>query len=236
MSQPESSRRIGQLLTLTVLIGIVLMFVVFSRTDWLSPIIARESRLRDFVRDQTATAVLMIAAAYAALAALPIPFATIGAIVVGWSLGFWLGVPTVSFASTAGACLTFVAARWFSRRSTWLANNRNVEKFQRHFREEGLYYIILLRVMPGLPFFLVNACLAQTRVSLSTFWLASQIAMLPGTAVAVAAGAALPSLSRLQKEGVQSIVSWPFAVALILIAAQPLLIRWFFKSRKKPNE
>jgi uncharacterized membrane protein YdjX (TVP38/TMEM64 family) len=85
---------------------------------------------------------------------------------------------------------------------------------------EGAFYLFTLRLVPLFPFFVVNAVMGLTAVPLSTFYLVSQIGMLPGTAVYVNAGTRLGELTSLS-----GIVSPGLLVSFALLGVFPLAAR-----------
>jgi uncharacterized membrane protein YdjX (TVP38/TMEM64 family) len=91
--------------------------------------------------------------------------------------------------------------------------NRGVEA-------DGAYYLLALRLAPVVPFFVINAALGLTRMRVCTFWLVSQIGMLPVTAVYVNAGTQLSHV-----DSPRDILSPARLVSLALVGLVPLLLR-----------
>ena len=110
-------------------------------------------------------------------------------------------------------------------------------KFNDSLEREGPFYLFTLRLIPAVPFFIVNAVMGLTPLKTRTFWWVSQIGMLAGTAVFVYAGASVPNLSTLAEKGVNAAFSptqmMQIVGAFVLMGAFPLLARWaikYFKS------
>ena len=76
-----------------------------------------------------------------------------------------------------------------------------------------------------MPFFVINLVMGLTPLRLGTFWWVSQVGMLPGTAVYVYAGAAVPDLQALSESGVGGIVSPQVLAAFVLLGLFPLLVK-----------
>lgn len=130
-------------------------------------------------------------AVYVAVTALSLPGAAIMTLAGGAIFGFVLGTVLVSFASTIGATLAFLAARFLLR--DWVqsrfgdrlgALNAGVER-------EGAFYLFALRLVPLFPFWLINLAMGLTTLSTGMFYVVSQAGMLAGTAVFVYAGTQL---------------------------------------------
>jgi uncharacterized membrane protein YdjX (TVP38/TMEM64 family) len=81
-------------------------------------------------------------------------------------------------------------------------------------------------LLPVVPFFIVNAVMGLTPIRVRTFWWASQLGMLPGTAVFVYAGSTAPDLRTLAEQGLQGLSGGKIALALTLLALLPIGARW----------
>jgi uncharacterized membrane protein YdjX (TVP38/TMEM64 family) len=158
---------------------------------------------------------------YVAIAGLSLPISTIVSLVGGFLFDFWLGVLLVSFASTAGSTLAFLGSRYLFRDfverhfGNWLdAANRGLER-------DGIYYLLTLRLVPLVPFFVVNLVMGLSRMPARTFWWVSQLGMLPATCIYVNAGKQLGSI-----ESPRDILSARLLLSLALLGAAPLVFRW----------
>ncbi len=83
----------------------------------------------------------------------------------------------------------------------------------------------MLRLIPAMPFFVINVVMGLTSVRLRTYWWGSQIGMFPGTAVYVYAGSSVPNLATLAEKGVQGILSPQLLVAFVLLGLMPLVLK-----------
>lgn len=72
-------------------------------------------------------------------------------------------------------------------------------------QREGAFYLFTLRLIPAVPFFVINAVMGLMPISVRTFWWVSQLGMLPGTAVYVYAGSRVPNLQSLADKGINAI-------------------------------
>jgi uncharacterized membrane protein YdjX (TVP38/TMEM64 family) len=101
----------------------------------------------------------------------------------GALFGSLFGVILVSIASTAGAVLSFLIARYFARNSIsgWLENNDKFNRLDRLTEDHGDIIVALTRLVPVFPFNLLNYGFGLTRVKFSTYVLWSWLCMLPGT-------------------------------------------------------
>ncbi len=157
---------------------------------------------------------------YVAATALSIPGATIITLAGGAIFGLWQGLLLVSFASTIGATLAFLASRFVLR--DWVEGKfgNRLADINRGVDKEGAFYLFTLRLIPVVPFFLINLLMGLTRMKAVTFYWVSQIGMLAGTAVYVNAGTQLAQLDSLQ-----GILSPALLGSFVLLGVFPLIAR-----------
>ena len=179
---------------------------------------------RQALTEARAAAPLAFAAGYFLLyvlvAALSLPGATVLTLGGAAVFGFWTTLVLVSFASTIGATLACALSRTLFREAVTKRLGPRLAAVDAGLAREGAFYLFTLRLVPLFPFFVVNAVMGLTAVPLSTFYLVSQIGMLPGTAVYVNAGARLSELTSLS-----GIVSPGLIVSFALLGLFPLAAR-----------
>ena len=157
---------------------------------------------------------------YVLMAALSLPGATVLTLGGAAVFGFWTTLVLVSFASTIGATLACALSRTLFRETVTKRLGPRLAAVDAGLAREGAFYLFTLRLVPLFPFFVVNAVMGLTAVPLSTFYLVSQIGMLPGTAVYVNAGTRLGELTSLS-----GIVSPGLLVSFALLGVFPLAAR-----------
>ena len=157
---------------------------------------------------------------YVAATALSIPGATIITLAGGALFGLWQGLLIVSFASTIGATLAFLASRFVLR--DWVEGKfgNRLADINAGVEKEGAFYLFTLRLIPVVPFFLINLLMGLTRMKALTFYWVSQLGMLAGTAVYVNAGTQLAQLDSLK-----GIVSPALLGSFVLLGVFPLIAR-----------
>lgn len=173
--------------------------------------------------------------AYVAVTALTLPLASVMTIAMGALFGFWGGLVIVSFASTLGATLAFLAARHLMRDGLRARLGDRLAAIDRGLDRDGPFYLFTLRLIPVIPFFAINLGMGLTRMPVLTFAWVSQIGMLAGTAVYVNAGtqlAQLDSLSGLVSPGLLAsfaalgLFPWVARAVVALIQRRRRLARW----------
>ncbi|MEZ6144350.1 MAG: TVP38/TMEM64 family protein [Planctomycetaceae bacterium] len=195
----------------------------------------RESQLREF---QLQNPLLVYGAAfaiYATVTGLSIPGAVALTLMYGWFFGFWRGVILVSFASTTGATVAFLLARFLLQDVVQAKFGDRLKAFNQALEREGAFYLFTLRLIPLFPFFVINLVMGLTPLRASTYWWVSQLGMLPGTAVYVYAGSSVPDLATLAERGTSGILTPNVLIAFALLGLFPLVIRKIFQwTGKKP--
>lgn len=157
---------------------------------------------------------------YVLATALSIPGAVIITLAGGAVFGLWQGLLLVSFASSIGATLAFLASRFVLR--DWVESRfgQRLADINAGVDKEGGFYLFTLRLIPAVPFFLINLLMGLTRMKTGTFYVVSQIGMLAGTAVYVNAGTQLAQL-----DSVQGILSPVLLGSFVLLGIFPWLAR-----------
>ena len=133
---------------------------------------------------------------YVAAVAVSFPGATVLTLAAGAMFGLGWGLLLVSFASSLGALLAFLAARYLLRDAVQAKLGKQLAPINEGLARDGALYLLTLRLVPVFPFFLVNLLAALTPIPAAKFYWVSQLGMLAGTAVFVNAGTQLASIQR----------------------------------------
>lgn len=174
---------------------------------------------------------------YVLVTGLSLPGAGVMSLTYAWYFGFWQGVILVSFASTAGATIAFLLSRFFFQDTVQKKFGERIQKFNQAFQDEGPFYLFSLRLIPVVPFFIINLAMGLTPIRAGTFWWVSQVGMLPGTAAYVYAGSQFPSLKTLSEKGASGIVTPGLLIAFAILGLMPLTLKKLVPIfRKKKNQ
>lgn len=159
---------------------------------------------------------------YVVATALSLPgAATLLTLAAGALFGLGWGTVFVSFASSIGATLAMVIARWLFQEHVQSRFKTQLEYINRGIARDGIFYLLTLRLVPVFPFFAVNLAMAVTRMKVWQFYLVSQIGMLAGTMVFVNAGTELGRIASLG-----DVVSNGLITSFVLLGLFPLLAKW----------
>ncbi|MHB1273103.1 MAG: FAD-dependent oxidoreductase [Rhodanobacter sp.] len=164
---------------------------------------------------------------YVAFAALSLPAATLLTLAAGAVFGLLEGMLLVSFASSIGATLSFLASRFVFRDTVHQRFGKRLQAIDKGMQREGALYLFTLRLVPVIPFFVVNLLMGLTALPVRTFYWVSQVGMLVATLVFVNAGTQLASLQSLS-----GILSPRIIGSFVLLGVFPLLARWIVERVK----
>lgn len=222
------------LLALCLAVGIG--YLKYGHLLSLEQLASRETQLRGY---QESYPWLVIGGAfvlYVSVTGLSLPGAAALSLVYGWYFGFLRGVLLVSFASTLGATLAFLLSRYLFRAAIQAKFGERLDTFNEKLAEEGPFYLFTLRLIPAVPFFVINLVMGLTPIRTRTFWWVSQLGMLPGTAVYLYAGSSVPSLRQLAEQGAGGIISPQLLLAFVLLGVFPILVKKLLaRFRVKPT-
>lgn len=135
--------------------------------------------------------------AYVAVTAASLPGAAIMTLAAGALFGLVVGTVLVSFASTLGAGLAFLSARYVLRDGLEARFGERLRSINAGMERDGVFYLFSLRMIPVVPFFVVNLVMGLTRLPFVSFLWVSQVGMLLGTIVYVNAGTQLARIDSL---------------------------------------
>lgn len=183
-----------------------------------------------------ATAALVFIVGYAALVAVSVPGAGLLTITGGFLFGPWLGTGYTVIGATIGATIVFLAARaglagLAARAGPWAV------RIAAGFRDSGLNYLLVLRLIPLFPFWLVNLVAGAAGLRLSVFVLGTFIGIIPVTFILASLG---NGLGRLVAEGRPPDADILFQPSVLLpivgLAALALLPVFVKRWRSRPGE
>lgn len=213
----------GSRLLLVLVMGCLIgTFFAFDLGHYLSlpQLQARQTELAALVDRHFVSAALLFVAVYVVSTALSLPGASLLTLAGSAVFGVVWGLLLVSFASSIGATLAFLSARFLLRDWVERRFGDKLASLQAGMKKEGALYLLSLRLIPIFPFFLVNLLMGLTPIRVSTYYWVSQLGMLPGTFVYVLAGSELANLT-----STGNILSPGLMVALTLLGLMPMLLK-----------
>ncbi len=211
-----------KLLLLVVLALVVVLFFLFDLGGYLTLDNLKEQQagLQAWHAANPWTSRLLFFAVYVAVTALSLPGATVMTLAVAAILGFVEGLILVSFASTLGATLAFLIARFLLRDAVQARFRDRLRPINAGVEKDGAFYLFGLRLVPLFPFFVINLVMGLTPIRTWTYAWVSQVGMLPGTMVYVNAGTRLG-----QVDSLAGVLSPGLILSFALLGLFPLLAR-----------
>ena len=227
-------------LTKLILVGLIVVaigaFIVFDLGSYLNLEFLR-SQQAAFAQLQAERPLATLAGfftVYVAVTALSLPGAAIMTLAAGALFGLVQGTTLVSFASSLGATLAFLASRFLLHDLVQRKFGGYLTSINEGVRRDGAFYLFGLRLVPAFPFFAINLVMGLTPIRTLTFYWVSQVGMLAGTVVFVNAGTQLASIDSLSGLLSPALLASFAALGLFPLVARKAL-QWF-QQRKAPGE
>ena len=212
----------SQWIALGVLLLLIALFFVFDlhKVITLENFQAQREVVLYFYAGNRLLTICLFMLFYIGVTGLSLPGASIMTLIAGAIFGLSVGLVLVSFASTIGASIAFVLARYLFRDLVQRRFESALKPINEGVEKEGAFYLFALRLVPAVPFFAINVGMGLTPIRLWTFYWVSQLGMLAGTAVYVNAGQQLGQL-----ESLSGIVSPMLIGSFVLLGLFPLIAK-----------
>ncbi len=181
---------------------------------------AQRTRLAGLIAQAPLLSAAIYFGLYVLIAAFSIPGAAVMTMAGGALFGFGTGLLLASFASTIGASLAFLGTRYLMREAMAARFSARMRQIDEGIARDGPLYLFSLRLIPILPFLLVNILMGLTKMRVLTFAVVSQIGMFPATALYVNAGTQLADLT-----SVSDVLSLPIVLSFVALGLLPWIAR-----------
>ena len=238
--QRSGAAKLYQRLLPFFLIAGFTLFFLFSGHEYLSFIqfAKNYTSLKAFVDAQLATSLLVFGVAYILTVALSLPVASLLTIAGGALFG-WTAAAVIICAATIGATIVFIAARtvlnefFVSRTAGFRA------KLEAGFHKNAISYLLALRLIPLVPFWVVNIVPALLGMRLNHYVMATFIGITPGTLIHVWVARSFDSLLSIGQSPDLSVLTEPTIIvplfALGLISLFPALWKRLLAHQQRPT-
>jgi len=211
-----------KILIVCAIIILIALFYSFDAGKYFSLgyIKASQERFALLYKEHKIMVMVAYMSIYITMSALSLPGAAVMTLLGGALFGFVTGTVVVSFASSIGATLACLVARFLLRDWVQEKVGGKLKIINEGIEKEGAFYLFTMRLIPAFPFWLVNLAMGLTRIPLRTFYWVSQIGMLPATMVFVFAGKELGQI-----ESLSGILSPGLIIALVLLGIFPIAVK-----------
>ncbi|MEE4201969.1 FAD-dependent oxidoreductase [Erythrobacter sp.] len=212
-----------KILIIAALAALVTAYFVFDLGDYLTleGIKRVSDEARTYYEERPALVLGAFFAIYVAVTAASLPGAAILTLAAGALFGLVTGTILVSFASTIGATLAFLASRYLLREPIEKRFGERLKSINKGLERDGAFYLFTLRMIPIIPFFVINLVMGLTRIRTWTFAWVSQIGMLLGTIVYVNAGTQLAQI-----DSTAGLLSPALIGSFVLLALVPWIAKF----------
>ena len=211
-----------KLFIIAAVLSIAAIFYLLGFDQYLSLQGLKDSQqqINQFNQQQPILVALTFLGLYVLVTALSIPGAVILTLGAGAFFGVLWGTIIVSFASSIGATIAFLVARYLFKESAQQRFGDKLEAINQGIEKEGAFYLFSLRLVPLFPFFMINLIMGLTPIRTFTFYWVSQLGMLAGTIVFVNAGTQLAQL-----DGLGGILSPALLLSFVLLGVFPIIAK-----------
>ena len=221
-----------KIVLLLFIVVLIYLFFEFDLKEFFTLTYFKSQQLafEQYYSDHKGLTIAIYMFVYIVVTALSLPGATVMTLVGGALFGLWLGFVMVSFASTIGATLAFLVARFFLHDYIQKQFGDKLTSINRGIKKDGAFYLFTLRLVPLFPFFIINLVMGLTPIKTATFYIVSQIGMLAGTFVYVNAGTQIAKI-----DSMKGILSPGLLFSFALLGIFPLIAKKLVaivKSRK----
>ena len=233
---PEKNKQIKIMLLIAFFTIVVALFFVFDLQKYLTLEYLKSSKAF-FISSYENNPILVLGSYflfYIIITAFSLPGAVWMTLGGGAFFGLFAGTVIVSFASSIGATLAMLISRFLLRDWVQSRFEKQMQIINSGINKEGGFYLFTLRLVPAVPFFVINLGMGLTPLRAVTFYWVSQLGMLPGTLVYINAGS---ELGKIQSVG--EILSPTLIASFVLLGIFPLLVKnilaFIEKRRNKEN-
>ena len=226
-------KRFGPLLLVALAVAVVLASGLADHLS-LVELKARRDQLQGFVALHPALSFGLYILIYIAVVSLSLPGALVMTLSGGFLFGPWLGAAAASSGASLGAAVIFLVCRTAVGDSLRGKAGSTISRIEEGVRRDAFSYILTLRLIPVMPFWLVNLAAGFVNIPLRTFLAATVLGILPGSLVYSGLGAGLGEVFASGQEPNLRVIFEPHVllplVGLGLLSLLPVVLRRFRKS------
>ncbi|MGR9101014.1 MAG: FAD-dependent oxidoreductase [Gammaproteobacteria bacterium] len=214
--------KVSKILLLSMIAAAMAVFFVYDFHQYLTleSLKSRQAAIESWRGGHPVLSIMAYGLAYIAVTGLSLPGAAVLTLAGGAVFGLLWGTLIVSFASSIGATLAFLASRFIFRDAVESRFEARIKAIDGGVKREGALYLFTLRLVPLFPFFMINLAMGLTAIPVWTFYWVSQIGMLAGTVVYVNAGTQLAKI-----ESLSDILSPTLLGSFALLGLFPLIAK-----------
>lgn len=216
-----------------LIVGIVVALFAYLKAQGITIDLAMVQMYRDdlelLLEDHLYLGIAIFSIIYILTVGFSLPFATPLTVLSGFLFGTLLGTGVVAFSATVGATVAFLLVRFFFRDYVTEKFGSKLSVLNDELTGHGFRDILILRLMPIVPFALINVAAPLTNVRVRDFFFATLLGTIPFTFVYVNAGKRIAEV-----DSVGDIISFPTVLGISLVVFAITLPK-FIRRRKKTD-
>jgi uncharacterized membrane protein YdjX (TVP38/TMEM64 family) len=238
---PKATFSIGRLIPLLVFVAVLIAFFALGLNKYLTLDLLKENRevLKNWVHANKTEAALLFITAYIVVAAFSLPISALVSITGGFLFGSVFGAAWGVIGATIGATILFLVAKTALGDPLRQRFASQVKSLEEGFRANAVSYMLLLRLVPLFPFWLVNLAASFTGVSVVTFFVTTLVGIIPGAFVFASIGNGLNALFEAGEQpdlSLTALLARPDfyipIVGLVVLSLIPIVYRTFFAKKQ----
>ncbi len=216
---------------LTLAAVVILAIMLLGRLG-IEPALTLLDRIEGLVAAHFWPSWLLFIAAFVTLAFFALPVGTLFCLAGGYLFGIWLGAGAALAGASIAAALTFLVVRRFGGRILRRRLERSgIEPWVKRIEGDATWYVMLSRIVPVAPFFVVNAAAGMSHLAAWRFNLASSLGLIPITVIYAGVGNGLGSMLEAREMMGPALllephIGLPLAALVLLIVTSWLLKHW----------
>lgn len=235
----KSLKRLIPLLIIILLMVLVYFTDAFKFLDY-ETIRYHHNELTELVNNHPISAPVIFIGSYAVITLLSVPIAIFASLIGGFLFRQpWCTIYVV-IGATTGATLLFLAAKTAFGNYLKRKAGPRLKKLEKGFNKNAASYLLFLRFVPLIPFWLVNLAPAFFNVRLSTYIWTTIIGITPGAFVTTLAGRGLNTIFETSEEfSASSVLNPQLTIALIglgILALLPIVVKKFREKKKHDRQ
>lgn len=220
-----------KLALLALITSVIASYFIFGGDGLLNP-----KYYQSLYQDSPVSTALAFFAIYLVGTAFSLPSSAVLSIVTGIVFGRLIGIPLALLACSLGGTLAFLSSRYLFHDYIEERFSKQYHKVNSGVKTDGEFYVFSLRMVPVIPFWLLNLLMGLTKMKTSRFYFATLAGMVPITVILVHFGA---ELGAIKSYSLSAVFKPEVIVALALVGILPFVTRSLLrliKNRTQANQ
>ena len=216
-----------QIALITLIISVITCYFIFGGAQLLNP-----KYYQSLYQESPVYTALGFFAIYFLSTAFSLPASGVLSIATGIIFGRLIGLPLALLACSLGGTLAFLSSRYLFHDFIEERFSKQYHQVNSGVKRDGAFYVFSLRMVPVIPFWLLNLLMGLTKIKTNHFYFATLTGMVPLTAILVHFGA---ELGALESYSLSAVFTPGMIAALALLGLLPFVTRWLLRLIKNRN-